>query len=390
MGMRKIPRTDPNTIRQNTIQEHAASAPQKTDPQPLVRSDGSTSSETARTAEIAEAVRTIKHLPVRDDRILQVPSAGLARRESRLDNRSVSTPLPENNVSHVARVDSESSAATASGSKSTTANPNNRQFLTANAPNVLGFGPRVRNQPDPVSPTELAEVTVKPLTRNDSPQVNLADPFPVMTEEPKLADMHKPPAIFAKPTDPTSTIEQSSPPLVAEAKKPEPQTTPPTLLKPEPQRVAVDPFPKAVPPPLVADVKKETPQTMPPTQSKPEPQLVAVDPFPKAVPPPLFAEVKKPEPQTMPPTQSKLEPQRVAADSFPKAVPPLLVAEAKKAEPPPKLASVPTQSPGVTVKDAPKPIPIQEEAAGFASSRRSTLRVAITDDPTTGFARSKK
>jgi len=560
-GSRKIPRTD-----QNTIQEHAANVPQKTESQSSVRSGERISSETAPTAKPAEVAHTIRHLPVRDDRILQAPPAGAPRRESRLDNRPVSTPLSANNVPHVARVDSESSASVTSGSKATKVNQSNRQFLTANAPNIVGFGPSIRNQPTAVSPTDSAEVAVKPLTQNDSTQVTSADPsqevipLPLVAEvknaEPQMPLVLQPEPVVADPfaiasvdsqpkvaeivkvepqTQQTPSAQQPEPkpviadpfakvvplPLVAEVKKVEPQIAqqpeprpvvadpfakvvptplvaevkkvePQIAQQPEPRSVVANPFAKVVPLPLVADVKKVEPQTaqqMPPVQqpelksvvtssfpktvsaplfaevkkveprtqktlptqqqeSKPvvadpfaitsvdsqpkfaevakvEPQTaqqtppalqpeskpVVANSFPKAVPMPLFAETKKTEPQTT--HQSK--PELVATDPFPKVVSPPLIAEVKKVEPRtqqtppalqpepklvvaetkrpeslPKPASLPTKSPEVAIKDAPKPMPVQEEVAGFASSRRSTPRVAITDDPTTGFARSKK
>jgi len=439
-GIKKIPRTD-----QDTVQEQAASVPQKTEFQPSLRSDEKIANETARTTEKNEVARTIKHLPIRDDRIVQTPIAAQPRRESRMDYRPVPSPAPEKKEPHVARTVSEPSAPSTLTPKSTKPNPNNHHFLSANAPTVLDFGPKVRNQSDTTSPTESAKVAARPLARNDithndTPQFVSADPLPVKE---------------SKPADASPRVVPL--PLVAEVRTeglrtlqapPPPQPALRSVLQPEPKLAVADPFPTVVSPPLFAEVKRIEPRTVQQPQSKPEP--VVIDPFavvsvdtqpkftevkksepqrqqkpepvvadltPKTVPLPQFAEAKKAEPPIQP------KPAPVVADPFPmvtssppqfaeakkieprtqqapppmrpemQPAPPPVVAEARQPESLSKLVTAPeppVPSPRVAMTDVPKPLPAKEEPAGFASSKKSEAKVAIADDPTTGFARSKK
>ena len=233
---RKIPRTD-----QSTIQEQEASSPQKAELPLSSRPGGKTSDKTASTTETTEVTRTIRHLPVRDNRAVQVPATVLTRVESPPENPSISPPIsapaPKNDGPYVAHAASEplEPAMPLKTSQS------NRQFAATSAPNVIGFGPNVRNQSAPVSSNEFAEAAVKPLARNDSPQVAGGDPFPITAEKPPFTDVHEMPAVATKPTDPFPMAEESPSMQFAEVKKIEPRTQQtPMPVQPESKPVIAD------------------------------------------------------------------------------------------------------------------------------------------------------
>jgi len=100
---------------------------------------------------------------------------------------------------------------------------------------------------------------------------------------------------------------------------------------------------------------------------------------------PKFTEVKRPEP-----------PQQTTAAALPinrssEKDSPLVLADAKKPESLPRVSPVPVEVPqSAAVQTVPiLSAPVREEPAGFASTRRAELRMAVSDAQT-GFARSRR
>ena len=172
--------------------------------------------------------------------------------------------------------------------------------------------------------------------------------------------------------------------IFADVQKIEPQTPVPALVTAAPP----DPFlavndksmePKfaAEPLPRIAALPTERPKAVI-GQETPKESL-ASDSLPQ------FAEVKRADPLPRAAVLPVERPKAVVAQEIPKedraGVPPLQIAEVKP---------LPIQQPVPLRESLARPIPAPDEPTGFASSRKTTQKVELSEDQSIGFARSRK
>jgi len=199
------------------------------------------------------------------------------------------------------------------------------------------------------------------------------DPFPVVNDQvamPKFAEVKKieprtplPVQAAVAPPDPfIATNHMPMAPKFAEVKKPEPPPEVAILPVEMPKDVFVQKIPKedtlSNPLPIRAEAKQQE-------QRSPEPV-------------PILAEVKQPE-------QRNLEPMPTLAE--------VKQPERRNPEPMPTLAEVkprPIQQPVPVRESMIKPLPVHNDPTGFASTRKTTRPVELSEEQPIGFARSRK
>ena len=395
--------------------------------------------------------REFKPLPVREVDVLQSPSSVIVRRDVPRSGTQ-SAPLesgakqpvaatPESGYAKIIQSDRRFSSANA---------PEVLEFGFAKndlkppeKPVVAVVRPLEQNAPPQVahSVVRLPQVVSKGVDNDSvSPQTAMANPVyivptvvPVPAEPlplepaPTFTDVREPVMVAVVPHDPFPLIVNDSP-RFAEVRDIKPQIPAPiTEPTQEPARVAIVParpvpvIADAIPSPRFTEVKNIEPRILPLS----EPTAVAhlpADPFLMvANDPARFAEVKRIEPQTLGVTQPPIaalpaDPFVVASNPVPKftevkrpelpqqtpvaALPinrshempsPPVLAETKQPEPLPRVSPVPVEVPQLAAVQT-VPIlsaPVREEPAGFASTRRTELRMAVSDGQA-GFARSRR
>jgi Flp pilus assembly protein TadD len=403
VGTKKIPRIDQNNVQ--------GGSPNETESPQLAQPNGMIALETAREAKKTEVAQMQRPLPVRDANVQQSPSTAVVRRELPMIQSPVSASDIEGRT--IAHSPSSASVPATSDSEYAKIIANDRRFTSTNAPEVLKFSGSVVNQ----SPTEKPplEVAVKPLIQNDSrqgarpvvrlPQIATGDSDNPMTasintapDAPSIVLVHPSPTMEQQPTitgAQTLAVAPTDPfPVMAEQK---------TIVIQSPTLVAVAP---GNPPPVMNHAPQYTEVKNMETQTSVLSDLTAVaavpaDPFSVAMNNPTkFTEVRKIEPQTI----ALYHPAPIA--DVPSTAPMLeyspTLAEAKKPESLSRVSPLPMETTKVAevktlpslsapVQELPKPLPgMMESPTGFASTRKSGPRVAVSDDQSTGFARSRK
>ena len=213
--------------------------------------------------------------------------------------------------------------------------------------------------PTEMSPVAAAEKPrILPLPKSLVPNPAPIDPFPAAVAD-RSRTLPELIALNPAPIDPLTVAITGTPQTLSES----------FALNPAP----VNPLPRAV---------AEQPQTLP---KSPALNSAPINPSPT---------VATAKPQALPATPPQLAATAPApVNSLPAAKDPLRLAEAKKPEPlssVPHLPSyVPMEMPKVAearMSNITKPSPIQEEPAGFATTRKSRQK---TEEPV-GFARSRR
>ena len=340
VGTRRIPRTD-----QSDLPSQSESIANATESQPS-RTASLRAISTAETSDVASAVP--RPLPVRDVDVLQSPSAVIAHQETPATFVPTTSPSSAEST-HVAENVRPLPSEPATPTQETRMIQSEHRFGTATSPDVIAFAP-VKKVLPPAAPTEELpiEVAVIPL-KSDTPSSPFAS-SPVKLPQIATADSDSPKVAVANstPVAPQVSVFASPFPILddtqqlAEAKPTASQAPAVSLPMPSvsPAIEPANPFLVANNPPKFADAKTEStalPTPMLPTMRPSEPLSVANN-------------VQKP------------------ADTRTEAIPP----------------------PAMDV--AVRPMPKQEEPAGFATSRKADreIKVSSGNDESTGFARSRR
>ena len=374
-------------------------------------------------------------LPVRETEGLQSPATSPATVVARREAPELLVIASENGAASVTK-----SAAKTGSSQELQASPSyveivqsGRGFVMTHAPDVMQFSP-IGTTPPPVHLSKKQETTNKPVAIAARPQPQNTKP-PVSSSLMRLPQIAERDSDYPKtivnvaPTKPTQSAKSADAPQEASVETPAdpfpviaadiPQTPPqspslipaqvaqsPQFIQPSP---AAQPLPVVQSPPQVAQSPlgvQSLPDIHPPVfthpqvppDSLPQPQVAATDPASAA--PFQMAKAEKPHipldslprtAATVPSASSVPAPASMPTPihPFPVVDNPLKLVEVKKPVPLPSVSHVPMETPKVAdvrVPSTPSPLPVKEEPAGFASTRKSRQAV---EEPT-GFARSRR